>query len=391
VPDPLWIDAASGSPAYSGQEMRLAGIVPAFAGAGTSLGVRTGVRLSGSGTDLLVTAQATPNMTVKVNTGTVVVQGSTSASQGAYLWALDTVTNVTIATAHATLSRTDLIVVRIRDSSIDTSSGRDATVTVVTGTAGAGVPALPVDATYLEIARVTVAAAATTITSSAISDKRPFTAALGGIIPCKSSTLPAAGTVPAHQVICRTDLGNTFWASPDGGTTWRMTAPYRATNTLTGAVSSVAFTGLPTGMNRLLLTLNVRSTATGFVVGGLALRFNSDVATNYFYFDQFTYGVTPTVGTTNTASQTSGHCGVIPCGDAAASHWGQVIIEISGASSGQAVYWTYRSIAYPSAADSYLDTGGGVWNVGAAVTAITLLPGAGSFATGSTFKLEAWD
>jgi hypothetical protein len=213
--DPWAIDASSGAPAYSGAELRLATVLPFMAGAGASLGARSGVRASGSGTDLLVQAQASPNMTVKVNPGVVVLQGSISSTQGPYSWALDAVTNLTISAAHATLSRTDLIVVRIRDASVDTSGQRDGSVVVITGTAGSGTPALPTDATYLTIAQITVPATVTNIGGGGggtIADKRTFTAALGGVIPFVSTARPS-GVMPGQPGYeIDTDLSYTYRA-----------------------------------------------------------------------------------------------------------------------------------------------------------------------------------
>jgi hypothetical protein len=194
--DPWAIDASSGSPSYSGQEIRLLTVTPMFAGNGTALGTRSGVRLGGSGTELLVQSQTSPNMSVKVNPGAFVVQGQTSSLQGSYTWVLDTVTTLTIAASHASLDRTDLVCVRIRDSSIDTSGQRDANVIVITGTNGGGVPSLPTDATYYTLAQVSVPHGATNIGGGGgqgtITDKRTYVAALGGVIPCTSSTLPTA-------------------------------------------------------------------------------------------------------------------------------------------------------------------------------------------------------
>ncbi|GAA2346991.1 hypothetical protein [Dactylosporangium salmoneum] len=205
--DPSFIDASAGSPSYSGQKLRLGVITPFVAGSSSSLGVRSGVRPTGSGTDLLVQAQASPNMTVKVNPGVIILQGGISTTQGAYTWTLDATKNVTIAAAHATLARTDLIVVRIRDANVDTSGARDGDVIAITGTAGGGVPSLPTDATYQTIAQIAVGAAVSSIVSGNITDKRVFTAGLGGVLLCTSSTEPAANTVMTGQPAHRSDRG----------------------------------------------------------------------------------------------------------------------------------------------------------------------------------------
>lgn len=241
--DPWPIEASSGSPAYSGQELRNETVVPFVAGAGASLGVRSGVRPSGSGTDLLVQAQSSPNMTVKVNIGVIVVQGTISATQGAYCWALDATKNLTIGASHATLDRTDLICVRVRDANVDTSGSRDGDVVVVPGSNGGGVPALPTDASYVTIAQIAVVHAVTTITSGAITDRRPFTAAVGGVIVCTVATLPASA-MPGQLAFC-TDQSTTTtrWRYWDGAA-WQYLHPVGPgiTATVTGATTSTTST-----------------------------------------------------------------------------------------------------------------------------------------------------
>src|SRR5256885_16221404 len=105
--DPWAIDASGGLPAYSGAELRLLLLSSMFCGAGTALGVRSGVRLGGSGNELLTQPQSSPNMTVKANPGIFFGQGSSSSTQGAYSWALATLSKLPISAPHATLSLTD--------------------------------------------------------------------------------------------------------------------------------------------------------------------------------------------------------------------------------------------------------------------------------------------
>lgn len=221
--DPWPIDAAAGAPSYGGFDLRLGAVAAFMTGNGAGIGTRSGVRPSGSGTDLLVQAQVSPNMTVRVQPGVVVVQ-SISAAQGAYTWALDAVKTLNIGAAAAS-TRIDRILVRIRDANIDTSGARDGDVIVWPGTPGAGVPALPTDASYMEIAQVTVPSTAVNIGggggNGTIADLRPFTAAVGGVILCTSATRPNATLVPLGQKIYETDTKR--WMFSDG-TTWRLTA-----------------------------------------------------------------------------------------------------------------------------------------------------------------------
>lgn len=273
MPDPLWVDASAGTPAYSGQELRLSGIVPFVAGAGASLGARSGVRASGSGTDLLVQAQSSPNMSVKVNPGVIIVQGSISSTQGAYTYALDSVITRSIPAAHATLSRTDLIAVRIRDASIDTSGQRDGDVVVVPGTAGAGVPAMPIDATYIEIGRVVVGAAVTSIVSGNIADKRQFTAAAGGVIPCGSANEPVPTLSALGQPSYRTDRGWLRYSDGTnaqtiprvlGGTQWTGTGNFFTGGLFSVEATVMASAGVSLPANTLIeVSAGIRVLCTG--------------------------------------------------------------------------------------------------------------------------------
>lgn len=150
--DPWALEASAGTPAYSGQEVRLGTTLMSGNPAGGALGVRTGIRPSGTGTDLQVAAQASPNMSVRVFAGCATIQGTASSLQGAYIYTLDTTTTLTIGAAHASLTRIDLIAVRIRDSTYDTSGARDGGLVVIAGTPGGGAPSLPIDATYWTLA-----------------------------------------------------------------------------------------------------------------------------------------------------------------------------------------------------------------------------------------------
>lgn len=248
--DPWMQDAAAGTPSYTAQEIRLATVTPFAAGVGVSLGVRSGVRNSGSDTDLLVSAQAAPNMTVKVNPGVCVVQSAT-AGQGAYTWALTATKTLTIGAAHATLTRTDLIAVRIRDDNVDGSGAQDGDVVVVAGTPGSSAPALPSGASYMEIGRVTVAASVASITAGAVTDRRPFYASPGGIVAATAVTEPAAGSVAPHQYVYRTDLNGGVLRRSDGGA-YRMAAPYRARTVLAAPSGPVTFSGL-SGLDTIII------------------------------------------------------------------------------------------------------------------------------------------
>jgi microcystin-dependent protein len=138
-----------------------------------------------------VSQRPSPGMGVEVAAGSALVNGTESSSQGAYFVEALTDTDLTIDTADASNPRIDLVVARVRDS--DFSGAVDSfALEVVKGTAAAtpAVPATP--ANSLVLAEVLVGAGATSITNSAITDRRAHYGQVAGLIP--ALTIPA-GTV----------------------------------------------------------------------------------------------------------------------------------------------------------------------------------------------------
>jgi len=118
--------------------------------------------------DLAVTQNGTPNMSVNMGIGRAFISGNSSLVQGAYVFTNDAVLNVVIAPADATNGRRDLVCAQVRETIEDASGFNDARAFVVTGTPAA-VPVDPaIPAGCLVLARVTVAAAVTSITNANI-------------------------------------------------------------------------------------------------------------------------------------------------------------------------------------------------------------------------------
>ena len=119
---------------------------------------------------LAVTANGTPNMSVNVAAGWAGIVSST-ANAGLYQVYNDATANLAISTANPSNPRIDLSVVTVNDAYY---SGllNNCTFTVVAGTPAVSptVPATPSNS--IALAQVAVAAAATTITSSNITDVR---------------------------------------------------------------------------------------------------------------------------------------------------------------------------------------------------------------------------
>lgn len=190
-------------------------------------GMRQGVVQNAAGTSLKVTEKSgTPNMSVDVAEGTAFIAGSQSSYQGTYFVDNRGVTNLTIAAANATNPRRDLIVAKVEDAFYSGATNAWS-LAVVTGTAAASPsdPAVPSNAIVL--ARVTVAAAATSITNAEITDLRNthssnygYAAALGGLIVCTSASRPASPVTGME--IFETDTSRRLIYS---GTAWLLTHP----------------------------------------------------------------------------------------------------------------------------------------------------------------------
>lgn len=165
---------------------------------------------------MAVTANGTPNNTTHVAPGFAAVRGTQNNNQGVYVCGLDADFVITHSAAHATLDRIDFVVAQVRDDQFTAFTEDDWTPRVITGTAGAGDPAVAEDA--LVLARVTVVAGGSTvITTGNIQDVRPHTRAVGGITPVSTPTAfpsPKANDwifdLATRQLLAR-NAGNSAW------------------------------------------------------------------------------------------------------------------------------------------------------------------------------------
>lgn len=193
--------------------------------------------------DLLVTQNGTPNMTVNVAAGHVWIDGTESATQGAYHGYNDATKNLVIAASDPTNARKDLVVAKVQDAAY--SGAVNAwTLAVVTGTPAASPvePAVPANAVVL--AMINVAALATTITNANITDRRRRACGLSGVAVCTSTSRPAVPYI--GQIIYETDTGRLLkW----DGTNW--------TQLRLGAEPDQFFTGI--------LNNGVATTFTAFI------------------------------------------------------------------------------------------------------------------------------
>jgi len=133
--------------------------------------------------DLRVEASSpTPNMTVVVNPGGAQIYRT---NRGPYQTYATGATTVELAAANASNPRRDYIVVRVRDTAVDGSAEKTHDILSLTGTPSPS-PNEPTDLLTdgdLVLAVVSVAAGTSSITTGAITDKRVFVVARGGIYP----------------------------------------------------------------------------------------------------------------------------------------------------------------------------------------------------------------
>jgi len=127
--------------------------------------------------DLLVTQTASPSLSLTVYTGSCVIL---RAGQGPYLCYNTTVKTVTVNAGDATNPRRDLVIARVYDSAIGDSQTGFA-IEVVTGTPAPSPtdPAVPAGA--VPLFRVNVAANASTISNSNLTDLRTSTSVPGAV------------------------------------------------------------------------------------------------------------------------------------------------------------------------------------------------------------------
>ncbi|MGE7432751.1 hypothetical protein [Kitasatospora sp. NPDC001175] len=170
-------------------------------------------------------------MTGTIGVGRAVIQGT--ASQGAYPVAVTAPETITVANGHNSLPRIDSVFLVAYDALYDTSGLTAAAVVYVQGTAAAtpAAPTIPPTGTaYMKLWDIAVPAGASVSApinwSTALTDQRQYTVAVGGITPSGSAVGAYVGQYrdnPASGTLER--WSGTAWAPPLGvwqafSTTW---------------------------------------------------------------------------------------------------------------------------------------------------------------------------
>jgi hypothetical protein len=161
--NPPWVIQASSHPADVFR--RVSRFFGQALGGGSSSGIR-------QATDLQVTQNGSPNMSVNVAAGEAIVAGTQNlTSQGTYEVLNDATVNLAVAASDPTNPRIDIVVAQVQDAAYSGATNAWQ-LAVVTGTPAPSPvpPAAP--ANSFTLAQIAVAANATSITSGNITDLR---------------------------------------------------------------------------------------------------------------------------------------------------------------------------------------------------------------------------
>jgi len=150
----------------------------------------SGICTTGS---LLVEAQSSPNMSVKVAAGWAAIVGDYTTNMGVYLSYNDASTNLTVTSADATNPRIDRVVLTVSDAYY-TGLLNQVAFQVIAGTP-AGSPTAPsTPSMSISLATIAVAAGATSISAGNITDTRTASGSNFAVwTTAQRPSVPAAG------------------------------------------------------------------------------------------------------------------------------------------------------------------------------------------------------
>lgn len=226
--DPLWLPGIS----YDETELRKMDTVLTMATSTAGMG-RGGVRPGDPG---LAVSLAGTTVNVSAGAGT-----ATRSGQGTYRFQLAATSPGTLAAAHATLTRIDLVYARVWDNAVDSSGLTKADAVLLTGTP-AGSPVAPTPGAteiYTPLATITVPSVAGGGTGAATvsTTARQVTVAPGGILPVTSTADIALAGLYAGQARYNTIRGVLeFWT----GSAWQAQGDWAAyTPTWGGGLATI--------------------------------------------------------------------------------------------------------------------------------------------------------
>ena len=184
-----------------------------------TLGTNEGVM---GGDELAVTHSSA--MTLSIAEGRVLISGTENSYQGTYFCENRGAATVTVTGGDATNPRIDLVVARVRDSVYSGSAGNDGfTLEVVTGTAAASPSAPTLPDNCVALAEVAVAAGASSLTGSNLTDVRKVARKPGLQVFASSSARTTQYPSPlVGDITYLTDVARFEWWD---GTAYQRLAP----------------------------------------------------------------------------------------------------------------------------------------------------------------------
>jgi hypothetical protein len=256
-------------------------------GGATSLLPRGGVNPA-LGNALQVTQTGSPSMAVIVKSGHATIPGSEGSKQGVYSVLNDGDVTLSIAAAHATLNRIDLVCFKVEDSAYSGGANTSSLV-VVSGTPASSPAAPSAPANSITLAQVLIVANDTSITTGEITDTRIYMSALGGLVSIKDSTELATLTAFESMMVYQRDLdkikvhNGSAWVTLE--TAGSIIARARRTTTSTTTTTEVGVLRLddiPIKANRTyhIITSSLQVTSSGATDGLSAnMRYTTDGST----------------------------------------------------------------------------------------------------------------
>lgn len=177
-----------------------------------------------------------------------------------------------------------------------------------------------------------------------------------------------------------------IWASQISGHLWAPEGAYDALATATsnGSVTTITFSGIPSGYKHLQIRQIMRTDYAADDIGW-SLRFNADTTSSYS--THRIYGNGSSVIADSSANVSYINCGYGTGSTVTSNVMGVSVVDILDYSNVNK-YKTTRSLSGNDRNGSgVIDFASGSWRNTAAITSVTILAGAGSFTSASTFAL----
>lgn len=214
-----------------------------------------------AGGDLAVTP--TTALGFSIAAGRLAGPGTTALAQGGYVGYNDAAVVSAVGARNATNPRIDYVAWRVRDTDEDASGAEDDGLIVIAGTAAAS-PTPPTlsagQGTLVILAEILVPSTANG-GPIAITDRRAYLSAIGGIQRCTSTTRPTGAALWKGLFAFELDTGAILWYD---GSAWRY--QYKPETSYTPTPSGFTATGGTFGAGYTIIDNQVRYTGR-FTVG----------------------------------------------------------------------------------------------------------------------------